>query len=798
MFRIRHAAEALLLAALATAGVGVQAATRFVSPSGAHDAVGGFATRAGAATNLQAAVDAAVPGDTIRVAPGRYVTGGRPAPDDGIFSRVVIDRSVTLLGEHGAEQTVIIGSQATNAPARCVWLGAGARLIGFTLTGGLAPGGGVRCGGTNAWIEACLIVGNRGVARGGGVLGGTLRRCTLRGNTADDGRPVRGGGAYGSVLEDCLLEENAVPRRHPNYGYGAAAAESTLIRCRIVNNLGYYGALWRCTATECHIFGNAGRDREALDSALRDCTIGADPLEPERLYVTACALAGTNAAHPVLRLPTCFSSGMVLQQGLPLPIWGWAKADSRLTVDWNGRSYAAVADARGFWRATLDPRPATAAPCTMTLAVAGGERTILEDILVGEVWLCSGQSNMYMPFARTFTTPADFAGDPLLRSFRVDYDRRVYDCDWPDEQPDVAAAWKPAASNTIPSFSGVAFIFGRRLRQELQVPVGLITSTCGDSMAEGWTSMAALRANPANRDYLADWERSLDGARRARDAGSTNRNETAALTTYLRPGRLFNGMIAPLIPYGLRGVLWYQGEGNHRRVEPYASVLRGMILDWRRRWGQRALPFLSVQLPNSNIDTWPRLRQSQAAATQLPEVHVAVTWDVGERLKIHPRNKRAVGERLALLALNQVYGRDSPGFSPVPAAAAREGRRVRVTFTNTYGGLVAGTCLPPETEPLTSAVSATRPGVPGAWIAATAGGGAVTGFELAGTDGRYHPARAELAEDAVLLACEAVPDPRQVRFAWAADPQANLYNGAGLPAAPFERAIALPSDSQRD
>lgn len=482
------------------------------------------------------------------------------------------------------------------------------------------------------------------------------------------------------------------------------------------------------------------------------------------------------AAPAQVRLCAPFGDGMVLQQGRPVPVRGLAGPGEEVTVSLGEQRAVARADGEGRWRALLGPLPA-GGPYTMT--VAGSTELAVRDILVGEVWLCSGQSNMEWPLrsARDGEQEVAQAADPLLRLFTVL--RRVSSV----PQAETEGGWAACTPESAARFSAAGYFFGRHLRRSLGVPVGLLNASWGGTPSEAWTSAPTVDTDPAFGALRGRWEKILAGYPRARDAfleAQAAWTEAAAKAKAEgrpapprprpplgpdhphRPASLFNGMIAPLTAYGIQGVLWYQGEANAGRAFEYRSLFPALIQDWRRAWGQGDFPFLYVQLANFDTgakgrdkEAWAELREAQALALRLPATGMAVAIDIGESRDIHPRNKQEVGRRLGLIALAKVYGKELAHSGPVfagmePAA----GGRLRLSFEHTRGGLEA-------------------PGEP-------------RGFQVAGEDRVFHPARALLEErGTVLVWSEAVPAPVAVRYAWLDDPGANLRNKEGLPAAPF-------------
>jgi sialate O-acetylesterase len=479
------------------------------------------------------------------------------------------------------------------------------------------------------------------------------------------------------------------------------------------------------------------------------------------------------AAAAEVRLAGIFGDGMVLQRDLPLPIWGTAAPGEEVTVLLGPRRARAKADAEGRWRALLDPLPAGTG---LTLAVEGKGRSTIRDVGVGEVWICSGQSNMEWPVSRSAGADEETARaeDADLRLLVVPH--RVAG----EPREGSEGLWTSASPKTVPSFSAVALAFGREIRSALGVPVGLIQATWGGTPAEAWTSRGGLEGEGALRPMLERWERTLAEFPEAkkrfdeetalwREASAKARSEgrpepgapspPAGPDHPHRPSGLWNGMIAPLLPFAIRGAIWYQGESNASRAEEYAVLFPALIRDWRRAWGRGDFPFLFVQLANFRPGgapdgrTWAELRDAQRRTLSLPNTAMAVTIDIGDPADIHPRNKGEVGRRLALAAKARVHGLGGVDSGPFYRSMSVEGDSARLRFDGVGGGLRAR--------------------------------GALAGFEIAGEDRRFVPGEARIDGEDVLVRSPEVARPLAVRYAWADDPPVSLFNAEGLPASPF-------------
>ena len=461
------------------------------------------------------------------------------------------------------------------------------------------------------------------------------------------------------------------------------------------------------------------------------------------------------AAWAIVRLPALVGPHMVLQRDQPLRVWGWAAPGEAVRLTFRGRTYAASApDAGGHWQATL---PATPAGGPYSLTVAGQNTIILEDVLVGDVWLAAGQSNMqfkvkdpnpggYQPVQRADQEIAA-ANYPAVRMFTVAQVTAAHPA-----AKATGSGWQVCSPATVAEFSAVAYFFGREIHQRYRVPIGLVVSSWGGTPAEAWMSAASLRAFPEFEPRIAEFSR--------RD--SVHRDDQ------LLPTALYNGMVAPLQPTGLKGIIWYQGETNVGRAAQYRALFPALIADWRAQWGA-PLPFLFVQLANHNPtrpepaeSEWAELREAQAATLKMPRTGMATAIDVGEADDIHPHNKQAVGHRLVLAARRVAYGeKNLVASGPAYIGLAVTGAVVRLQFTNRGAGLMA------------------KNGAP------------LQGFAVAGADRIFHWATARLVGSEVWVESAQVPIPVAVRYDWADNPTGNLINREGLPAVPF-RTDARP------
>ena len=481
-------------------------------------------------------------------------------------------------------------------------------------------------------------------------------------------------------------------------------------------------------------------------------------------------------ARADVSLHSLFTDHAVLQQGRPVPIWGRAADGETVTVAFAGQTVSTVAQ-NGRWSVRLKPLKATAEG--RTLEVRGRNTVLLSDVVVGEVWICSGQSNMEWPLSASFEPAADIAAsaNPNLRLFTVTKRRSPVPQTELDHAPH---AWGAASPEAVRKFSAVGYYFGRDLQPALGVPVGLIHTSWGGSPAEVWMSQDTLEDAPLYaRDILEPYVPSLKAheaamskwraAKAAADAQGEKFTQGAPWAPW-RPAELYNGMLRPLMPYAIAGAIWYQGESNAGRAWQYRSLFADMIRNWRRDWNQGDFPFLAVQLApwdknrkRSLADItakpvesdWAELREAQNhVAKTLPHVGVAVITDAGDKDDIHPTRKAPVGARLSLLAQTLAYGKKVESSGPTYASLGRSGSTLILNLNHARG-------------------------------LKTSDGSAPKGFAIAGRDGVWHWASAEIAGSSVRLNSPRVAHPIQVRYGWDDFPVLNLVNGSGLPASPF-------------
>ena len=459
-----------------------------------------------------------------------------------------------------------------------------------------------------------------------------------------------------------------------------------------------------------------------------------NPMIQPRPVLTAAALLWlTCVSAPALNLPQIFADNMVLQQGRPVPVWGGADKGEDVTVTLAGQSATTKTGDDGRWKVVLKELKPAADPLDMAVTGSSGKSITLKNILVGEVWVCSGQSNMAIgvagcndakeevaaanyPKIRLISVPETKAGEPASG----------FNGSWSLCSPQRVAAGGWAG------YSAVAYYFGRQLHQDLKVPVGLIQTTWGGTPIDFWTSRKALEANPALKPLI--------------------QGESSCL---------YNGMIAPLIPYAIRGAIWYQGEADVPRAYQYRTLLPAMIANWRADWGQGDFPFGIVQLApyrygDQNPVNCAELWEAQSLTVKnVPNTGLAGTMDIGNLKDIHPLNKQDVGKRLALWAMAKVYGKDLVYSGPIYKSMAVEANKIRLQFDHTGGGLTAS-----GDKPLVE-------------------------FTIAGADQKFVPATATIDGASIVVQCDQVAQPVAVRYAWHDDAQPNLTNKEGLPASPF-------------
>ncbi|MBT4483874.1 MAG: sialate O-acetylesterase [Candidatus Latescibacteria bacterium] len=487
-------------------------------------------------------------------------------------------------------------------------------------------------------------------------------------------------------------------------------------------------------------------------------------------------LLPTGSVLSDVSLPGIFGDGMVLQQGMKIPVWGKADPREKVTVSINGRTKSTKTKGDGTWMVKMKKMNA-GGPYEME--VSGTNEIRFTDVMIGEVWVCSGQSNMNFRIRNLGDIPGQLgdADTPEIRMVTINTQKHEQpQDDFIREKP----AWIPCSSQDVGNFSAVAYFFGRDIHQELGVAVGLINASWGGTQAESWTPFEEIKSHPELNPIIHRWEELIvkypeTNARYEKEFAEWKKLQSAGKIGSKRPyappgssradlpGGIYNAMIHPLIPYGMKGVIWYQGESNSQRGYQYRTLFKTMIRSWREKWGQGTFPFLFVQLSNWETDTnpytpkdggnWPELREAQFIALELPKTAMAVTIDLGEKADIHPKNKWDVGCRLALAALHIAYGGKAEYSGPLYYSMKIKNDSVMLRFHHADGLTVKG--------------------------------GPLKGFEIAGDDRTFHAADARIEGNCVIVSGNNVKEPKAVRYAWDDYPQCNLYNSAGLPASPF-------------
>mgnify|MGYP001240820592 FL=1 len=462
------------------------------------------------------------------------------------------------------------------------------------------------------------------------------------------------------------------------------------------------------------------------------------------IFAAGAFALGQAAAQAEVKLPSVFDDHMVLQQGQKLPIWGWADPGESVTVSVAGQSKKTKAGKDGAWKVQLKPLKASKTP--VAFSVKGSNSIEFEDVLVGEVWLCSGQSNMEWRVSQSDNPKEEIAAGkhPLIRHIKIPH--RPSATPEKDVTPE-RGGWEVCSPETVGSFTAVGYFFARHLQGELGVPIGLLGCNWGGTRIEPWTTPSGFKSVPELKKDYAD---KLDTFPKKRDNGTINHQSPLAL---------HNGMISPINPYGIRGALWYQGESNNGEGMLYYEKKKALINGWRDIWNNKKMPFYFVQLAPYKYGGEPTrlagIWQAQLETLKVPHTGMAVTTDIGNIRDIHPRNKQEVGRRLALWALAKDYGKKGIEYSsPLFKSARFRKDTVTVRFTHADG------------------LKSTN-------------GQALSHWEVAGEDEKFTAAQAEIKGSTVVARSDTVKKPKFVRFGYHQEAEPNLANGAGLPASPF-------------
>jgi len=472
-------------------------------------------------------------------------------------------------------------------------------------------------------------------------------------------------------------------------------------------------------------------------------------------------------------LPKILTSHMVVQRDLPVHLWGKATPGEELTISFRGETLSVKAGELGRWSAYFKPGPA-GGPFAMTIkgTQADGlpQLITLDDVLVGDIWLASGQSNMQFQMSQAATAGVDLphAGIDRIRLLTIEKRTSEYPADDVESR-----GWKPSTPETANDFSAVAWYFAREIAQRENVPVGIIDSTWGGTVAESWVRLTALgedaslaplfatrgRMTDREADALLEDQRQQKLRDEAKAAGKPEpQHPWHPMLAMWGPSLIYNGMIAPLTPMPIRGVIWYQGESNSalERAPLYHRIFRTLIEDWRRQWGEGDFPFLYTQISNfksNSSEDWATLREQQVQTLELRNTAMAVTIDVGNPDNVHPTNKVDVGHRLALSARALSYGEPVEYSGPLFRQVTTEDKALRVWFDHGKGLNFKDNLA--------------------------------TGFEVAGADGKFVVATARIEGVNVVVSSPEIAEPLLVRYGWANSPECNLFNGDGLPASPF-------------
>ncbi len=502
----------------------------------------------------------------------------------------------------------------------------------------------------------------------------------------------------------------------------------------------------------------------------------------QSLLLALVALTGATALRGNVSPSPLFTDHAVLQRDAVVPIWGAADPAEKISVSFAGQRVETTADQAGEWTVNL---AALSANVSGALVITGKNTVTLQDVVAGDVWLCSGQSNMARTVNRVENAAAEIAAatEPAIRHYYVP----LHASPEPQSDRSLKSNWEVASPQTVGNFTAVGYFFAREIYRQLGVPIGIIHSSWGGTLIQPWMPLTAFQTYPGYKEMLerkqadiAAWpERriKLDAELKAWETESAAAkaagrpepvkpwNPGPPDSGPLMPSQIYNGMIHPLVHYRIRGALWYQGEANagsgSAGATDYTDLQSRLIIGWREAWSIGDFPFYFAQLPNwdnpkdSTHRSWAFFREGQAGTLTTVNTGMAVLIDIGDSADIHPKNKQDVGRRLALIALADTYGKKVIAHGPVLRTAKTEGDSIRVTFNFTDNGLIAR------------------------------GGVSLNGFEIAAADGIFVPANANIEGNDIIARNPQVPSPAFLRYAWANDPPVTLFNGAGLPAMPF-------------
>jgi sialate O-acetylesterase len=486
-------------------------------------------------------------------------------------------------------------------------------------------------------------------------------------------------------------------------------------------------------------------------------------------FLAFFGILSASVVQAEVKLSSLYADHMVLQRNLPVIVRGSADPDETVSVTFRGETRKSAPDKFGRWEVTLPPG---AAGGPFIMEINGNSSIRFSDVLVGDVWVASGQSNMEF-FTAGVVNATEELKTAKLPDIRL---LRVLPVTSPYALTDIpASTWVTCSPETAAQFSAVAFFFGKDIQADQKVPIGLIDSTWGGTPAEAWTSTRALSENASLMPVFASWAKAMEGeSNLIPEKEYENRQRALAIregrpkpnlpdhpdmVARTMPGGLYNAMIAPLTHFPIRGVIWYQGESNGsvEQAPFYAGLFQSLIRDWRRNWAEGDFPFLFVQLANLNThmgDGWPELREAQRQSLEVKNTAMVVTIDIGDPENVHFADKQDVGHRLALAARAIAYNEAIEYSGPLFLMQSRDDHALRILFDHS-DGLVAK-------------------------------GGTLKGFQIAGTDKKFLPADARIDGQCVIVSNKQIAEPAIVRYAWEDNPEGNLYNQAGLPASPFQ------------
>ena len=500
-----------------------------------------------------------------------------------------------------------------------------------------------------------------------------------------------------------------------------------------------------------------------------------------------------------VKMPAIFSDNMVLQREIPLNVWGWTAPGEKVTVSFAGQTVSADADKDGNWAVKLKPVAINKTPQSLT--ISGKNEIVFKNILVGDVWICSGQSNMEMCVKNCLNAKKEIehSANSLIRHVAIKHTYSLY----PQDNILVSSIWEEASSSTTPDFTAAGYFFACEIVKETGVPIGLINASWGGTPIEPWISAKGFRMIPTlkgissevdlwipttptgKKNFLNYLEALKIWSVEAETAVEDGKIPTlppampGIINNMKKPTMIFNSMINPITKYGIKGVIWYQGESNGREGESYMHKMNALISDWRSLWGEGNFPFYFVQIANyrkpnpdnaGGADLWTKCREAQLKTLAIvPNTGMAVSIDIGEAGDIHPKNKQDIGKRLGAWALAKDYGKNNIMSGPLYKKFEIEGNKIRIWFDHIGNGLAVG-----EKNGLES-------------FKETPGGNKLKSFAIAGVDKKWYWADAVIEGDTVVVSCEKVLSPVAVRYAFSMNPAqgVNFYNKEGFPASPF-------------